>query len=245
MFRSVSRILALAAVPAILAAPTLASDTVPTEKADMLLAGMMTYQADAPLIELCKEGQRAPIAPEGEYPALERAYLTDQSAPGAPLYVMVDGEIAPRPGADGGSDRDTLVVDRFIRTRPGITCERQMADAELVNTYWRLDSLEGEPFPKGVGKKEAHILLETGDDGAYRATVGCNSVRGSYTLDGDMLAFGGGAMTMMACPDPLDRLERQLTAMLGEVTGFDTEGETLVLRDAGGNPRAIFTAIYF
>ena len=148
---------------------------------------------------------------------------------------MVDGEIAPRPGADGGSDRDTLVVDRFIRTRPGITCERQMADAELVNTYWRLDSLEGEPFPKGVGKKEAHILLETGDDGAYRATVGCNSIRGSYTLDGDMLAFGGGAMTMMACPDPLDRLERQLTAMLGEVTGFDTEGETLVLRDAGGN----------
>ncbi len=244
MFRSLFAVVALASAPLSLAVSAQAADGDTKGNADMLLAGMMTYQADAASIEMCKGGVVLPIAQEGDYPALERAYLADQSGPAAPLYVMVDGEIALRPAMEG-PDREMLVVDRFIRTRPDVTCERQLADADLINTYWRLDVLEGEATPEGVGNKEPHLLLEAGDSGAYRATVGCNSIRGGFTQTDEGLSFGGGAMTMMACPDPLDRLERQFNVMLSEVAGFDIEGETLVLRDAEGAPRAIFTAIYF
>ncbi len=211
---------------------------------DMFLAGMMTYLADAAVFEECQSGMIFPIAQEGAYLDLEQAYLADRPAPGAPLYVMVEGGIGIRPAMEG-PDRQMLVVDRFIRTRPGITCERQMADATLQNTYWRLDELEGAPFPQGVAEREPHLVLETGDESAYRATVGCNNIRGGYALTHDALSFTGGAMTMMACPDPLGQLERQFNAMLSEVVGYAIEGETLVLRDVNGTARAVFSAVYF
>ena len=215
-----------------------------TGKPDRLKAGMMTYQADATIFEDCKLGESIGIAQEGDHLALERAYLADRSTPGAPLYVVIDGEVATRPAMEG-PDRDMLIVDRFIRTRPAVTCERQRADAELVNTYWRLDILEGEAVPRETGRREAHLLLETGEDGMYRATVGCNTIRGTYAITDGALSFGGGAMTMMACPPPLDKLERQFNATLAVVSDFSIEGETLVLRDQDGEPKAVFTAVYF
>lgn len=220
------------------------SEPTPLELEGMTLAGMMTYMADAAVFEECVSGVTFPVAMEGDYLALESAYLTDRPAPGEPLYVMFDGGLAMREDMEGPA-RQMVLVDRFLRTRPGITCERQKADASLLNTYWRLDELDGAPFPQGAGRQEPHLVLETGDNAAYRATLGCNRLRGGYSLAGDDLGFAPSASTMMACPAPLDALEQAFSSVLADVAGFAIEGETLVLQDANGNPRAIFTAVYF
>ncbi len=211
---------------------------------DMLIAGMMTYMADAAILVECKSGATFPIAMEGDYLALETAYLSDRAAPGEPLYVMLEGNRALRPAMEG-PDREMVIVDRFIRTRPEVTCERQMVDASLQNTYWRLDVLEGAGFPADLKTRDPHLMLETTDGSNYRATVGCNQMRGAYTLDGEQLSFSSAASTMMACPEPLDALERQFRLALAEASNFLIEGETLILRGADDELRAIFTAVYF
>lgn len=211
---------------------------------DMLIAGMMTHMADAAILEECQSGLIFPIATQDEYAALEAAYLSDRPAPGEPLYVMLEGGILLRPAMEGPS-RQMVTVDKFIRTRPGITCERQLSDANLQNTYWRLDELEGTSFPSDATNQEPQLLLETNDAVNYRATVGCNRIRGTYALDGNLLSFSPAVSTRMACPEPLDELERQFGFVLSEASGFAIEGETLILRDTDGEPRAVFTAVYF
>lgn len=211
---------------------------------NMTLGGMMTYMADAAVFVECISGLRFPIAQEGDYLALERAYLADRTAPGAPLYVMLEGSIVQRPAMEG-PDRPSVVVDRFIRTRGDTTCERQQADASLRNTYWKLEQINGAEVSVVENRIEPHLVLEAGEEQNYRATVGCNRMRGGFELDGEALTFGAAASTMMACPEPLDSLERQLGSVLAEVTSFAIEGETLILRDAAGDGRAMFRAVYF
>jgi len=95
----------------------------PTELSDVFLLGMMTYLADAALFEECLTGVRYPVAEEGDYLALERAYLDTRAEPGAPLLAHVEGGLAMRPAMEG-PDRMTLIVDRFIKVLPGEVCER-------------------------------------------------------------------------------------------------------------------------
>jgi len=89
------------------------------------LLGMFQYQADAARIRLCATGASLPVAMEGDYRRLERAYLRAQGSGGAaqPLLVNLEGRIGLRPSLEpwGGMAR-TLVVERFITVHPGRNC---------------------------------------------------------------------------------------------------------------------------
>lgn len=215
-----------------------------TDLDGLFLGGMMTYMADAALFEECLTGRRYPIAPEGDYLALERAYLADRTAPGAPLYVHVEGGLLMRPAMEG-PDRRSLVVHRFIKTRPDVTCERQQANAALTNTYWRIDRLGDEAVVGLPERREPHLILRAGDAHRFAATLGCNQMNGPYALaDDGRLTFGLTASTMMACPPPLDALERTLAETLSAVRSYQISGETLVLYDEAGAVIALLTAVY-
>lgn len=218
-----------------------------TDLEGLFVGGMMTYLADAAIFEDCMTGRTYPIAQEGAYLALEEAYLAAAPGPGAPLYVHVEGGLLMRPAMEG-PDRRSLVVSRFIKTRPGITCERQKANASLINTYWRIDNLAGENIAEVLAsapnQREPHIVLQQGDKNNLAATVGCNRMRGSYNHGGATLSFGPMAATMMACPPPLDKLEQALGETLARVQSYKINGETLVLYDGADTPVANLTAVY-
>lgn len=209
----------------------------------MFLGGMMTYMAEAATFTECMTNRSYPIAQEGDYLALERAYLDQTATPGAPLYVHVTGGLMMRPAMEG-PDRRSLVVDRFIRTRPGITCERQRADASLTGTYWRIDSLRGETVEAAEGAREPHLILTGDQEARYAATAGCNRMVGGYEVAGDALTLGAGAATMMACPPPLDAMECKLAEVLRAARSYAISGETLALKDASGEVIALMTAVY-
>lgn len=211
-----------------------------------LFGGEMVYMADAARITLCKTGRSLPIAMEGEYPALERAYLEARSGPGASLYVTLEGSIAPRPKMEGEGTEPSLVVQRFVHAWPDLTCERARADASLTNTYWRIVRLGQESVGVGEEGREPHLLLrEDGEGARYGATVGCNQLGGAFTIDGEELAFGPAAATMMACQPPLDALERALGETLARTRGWRIEASTMELVDERGAPLALFEAVYF
>ncbi|NHQ75772.1 META domain-containing protein [Roseovarius gahaiensis] len=219
-------------------------DLVQTDLQGLFLLGQMTYMADAAIFRECVTGRSYPIAQEGEYRALERAYLDDRDAPGASLTVHVEGSLLMRPAMEG-PDRRSLVVDRFIQTRPGVSCEPQRTKADLTNTYWRIDKMRGESIKGLSDRREPHLVLQNESSPRFRATAGCNWMSGSYERHGNRLTFGPAAGTRMACPAPLGRIEDTLAQTLGAVREYRITGNNLTFLDGKGEVIAIFSAVYF
>ena len=215
----------------------------PTALEGLFLLGRMTYMADAAIFEECFSGVRYPIAQEGDYLALERAYLDAAPRPAAPVVVHVEGGLVPRPAMEGAA-RTSLVVDRFIAVRPDDACARAEPQASLTDTYWRIDRLTGDDVGAQPNRREPHIVLNSGADHRFRATVGCNQIIGRYESDGEMLTFGTAASTRMACPPPLDSLENRLRGALSETRAIVLDGQRLFLLDAEGNTVAELAAVY-
>jgi heat shock protein HslJ len=211
---------------------------------DLSMHGMFRYLADAARFEVCYTGRSYPVAMEGDYLALERAYVAaDKPAPGAPLMASFEGQITERPAMEGDQLIPTVVVQRFVGLFPSQTCERAMSEASLPNTYWRIVALAGEPIPAVQNRREPHLILRLPDN-RYRATVGCNQLTGSYAVNGERISFRQGASTRMACPPPLDVREERLRRVLGEAQGWNIAGQTLELLDREGANIATFEAVY-
>jgi copper homeostasis protein (lipoprotein) len=194
------------------------------------LTGMFVYFADAASITLCADGQRLPVAMEGDYLALERAYSADD-AKGQPLLVSLDGVIAPRrTGEQGAAPKPALVVVRFDGLWPRETCGQPLASVPLRNTYWKLTRLNGAPVAVAAGQREPHLVLNAKEP-RVAGSSGCNRVVGGFELDGDALRFGRLAGTMMACPEGMAQ-ERAFLDALGQVAHWRVRGSHLELFDA-------------
>lgn len=87
----------------------------------LAMRGMFRYMADAALFEECLTGRRLPVMMEGDYLALERAYLGADHQPGEPILAALEGRIAVREQMEG-APRASLVVERYIGLSPGETC---------------------------------------------------------------------------------------------------------------------------
>lgn len=181
------------------------------------LTGLFTYFADAPRIVLCADGRSLPVAMAGDYLALERAYTTGRQAPGAPVWVQLDGLIALRPAMEAGQPaQPTLMVERHGRIEPQGRCEGPMADRPLLGTDWRI-----------AGSRAALRF----DAGRVVGSDGCNRLLGPVTIEGDTLRFGPLAATKMACLQGQAEADA-FAALLTRVQRYTIRGETLELMDA-------------
>jgi copper homeostasis protein (lipoprotein) len=209
----------------------------------IVATGMFTYFADAASIVLCPDGRRLPVAMQGDYLALERAYTAaDKAQPGHPLLVSFDGRIALRPNAEESQPpRPTLVVERFGKVWPRESCGTPMADSPLRNTYWKLVRLNGEPALAFDNQREAHLVFNLNEP-RVSGSDGCNRLMGSFELDGDKLRLSRLAGTMMACADGAAQ-ERAFLDALGKVDAWQVRGSHLELFDTQRQVLARFEAV--
>ena len=205
------------------------------------MIGEFMYFADAATFTECGSEDTYPVAREGAYLNAERGYLDAQAEPMASVVAVLDGNIVEREGMEGGL-RDMLVIDRLAGFVPGLTCERAMVDSDVENTYWRILSIGGATLEGAEGRREPHIILRSGE-GVFSSTIGCNTVSGSYSLDLPPLKLAAGPVTMMACPPPLDEIERAWTEGLALVSEVIVTGPTMELRSAEGQTVAFLEAV--
>ena len=119
----------------------------------LTLSGMFTYMADAASIIVCLDGQRLPVAMEGDYVTLEAAYLKATPQPGQPLLVSVEGLITQRPSMEEGQPpQATLVVERFVSVWPRESCGNPLAENPLRGTYWKLVRLGDDPVTAATSR---------------------------------------------------------------------------------------------
>lgn len=105
----------------------------------------------------------------------------------------------------------------------------------LVGPRWRLVELEGQPSIAGGGAREPHLVFSRSDDvDRVGGATGCNSMGGTYEVDGDRIRFVELISTKMACVEE-DRM-RQEARFLGALQLADRyaiSGDTLTLMAAG------------
>ena len=197
---------------------------------------MYSYMADAGRFTECLTRLDLPVAPEGDNAALERAYGEARRQPGEALLVTLEGQIALRPKMEGAGTGPALVPHRLTGVWPGETCGAQFDTAPLENSYWKLTRLGGEPVLVGARQREPHLILRP-DDHRFGGSGGCDTLVGSYRVDGDRLEFSQVASTMMACPEGM-ATEAAFTAALAQVRTWRVSGEHLELFGADGTPLA-------
>jgi heat shock protein HslJ len=103
----------------------------------------------------------------------------------------------------------------------------------LESREWRLVELRGQPAVPSTGMRQAHLRFSA-DSMRVSGSGGCNRIAGSYTRDGDRLAFGPILSTRMACADArLNRQETDFLATLQATNRYEISGDTLVLAHDG------------
>lgn len=150
-------------------------------------------------------------------------------------------QLAPRPAASGvyyetpDNPANSLHLKESLATiridgAEHIDCQLLTSEHDLANLVWTIRSVDGEaPI---VPERTELVFLP---DGRFAATMGCNRFVGSYRSHGGFLLFGHAASTMMACPDPLAKQERDFARMLDRVDGYtlSPQGDELTLKALG------------
>lgn len=114
----------------------------------------------------------------------------------------------------------------------------------LVDTYWKLVSLEGVAAQPGMGARQSHLMLR-GEGNLLGAVGGVNQIGGTYTLNGATLKLIPGPMTRMAGPEPLMKQESKFVELMTRIDRYAIAGDELTLSqgdkalmvfEAGVNP---------
>ncbi|HSE58594.1 MAG TPA: copper resistance protein NlpE N-terminal domain-containing protein [Nitrospiraceae bacterium] len=101
----------------------------------LLLRGLYSYYADAGRLKECFTGRTFPVAREQDNRALEDEYLKLQQEPGEWLLANLEARVVRRPKMEGAGEQPVILVERFIKIRPGETCETSTSTLELEQAY--------------------------------------------------------------------------------------------------------------
>jgi heat shock protein HslJ len=151
--------------------------------------------------------------------------------------IMEQEEAAHRVMTDTAtytSEGDTLTITNndnvLILTRGTFTAQTPES-APLVGT-WRLTSYgPRETLSSALENVEAFVTFN--EDGTLTGTSGCNEFGGSYTVDGNEIAFDEITSTLMLCDTPIMGQEEAMYQLLSETTAFQIEGNTLTIMKNG------------
>src|SRR5262249_39778228 len=148
------------------------------------ISGLFIYMADAAVMTLCADGSRLPVAMEGDFRALQAAYMKAQPPLGKALLASVEGRIATRPSREESlPPLDTLMVERFISLSPHGSCGRPPGNRLLRGTYWKLVRLGESPVEVSAGQSAPHLVFAS-DALQVSGSGGCNRIAGSFKLKG-------------------------------------------------------------
>lgn len=128
--------------------------------------------------------------------------------------------------------------DAGFEERP-TTTTRPGGSAGGITGTWQLES-----YDDGGGRTPAApqpATLSVVADGTFSGSTGCNSLSGTYRIDGERLTVSPGPMTKRACIDEAgDAQERAVVAGLTDAAGFRLDGDVWTVTDRSGRPTLVW-----
>ena len=193
---------------------------------DAEFEGMFRYMADAALFRDCRDGRIFPVAMEGAYTELERAYLNSGIEAGGELFARLTGHLQQRPSMEGNNSEVNLIVDKLQNIDANGSCD-PAAPVRLLNTHWKLIEVDSRRVTAPEGGPEAHLVL-TPEESRVTGHAGCNRFFGSFESSGDRLGFSALGSTRMACPESMQD-EQAFFAALSKTTRYAIDRRILTL----------------
>ena len=113
------------------------------------------------------------------------------------------------------------------------------ANTALTSARWNLTHLGGQPVVTANPQRQPYLMFMA--ENRVGGSGGCNTLGGTYAVDGSTLTLSGIVSTMMACVDGMET-ETAFLGALEQVRAWRTEGASLELLDAAGAAVARFEA---
>ncbi len=160
---------------------------------------------------------------QGDYGSVKISESTPadfRPVPGTYFSPRLKLTIAAGPCSDGMSD---LIYRQTVRLiADGNKVEGcgggTVTPGGLAGTGWTVTAINGRVTPGG----QDYFISFTAD--ALSARFGCNSIGGSWHLNGDHLSTKGLAQTLVGCPEPAASFERLGSAVLDSNMRIEREG---------------------
>ncbi len=201
------------------------------------LEGHFSYYADSATLHDCATDRRMPVAMEGEYLRLERAWSHARATRQRPLPAVVQARIVHRVNMEGPA-RPTVIVERLLSAGAAVSCTPK-GIATLYDTQWTALRIGDRDVPADA--RPAHLRFAEGMPIRVSGSTGCNRFNGTATLTGGSLLVGALGTTRMACPDNGLR-ERAFLDALDAARSWRIRERHLELLDAKGRTVAVFDA---
>lgn len=166
---------------------------------------------------------------------------------GGTITLQVNGE-PDRHGQYRVGENKLAKLDAEGQVIQGVFAEKYRLakvfnDPNIVEKYWKLIAINGQPIQDGNRNKEAHFILKV-EGGKVFGNGGCNNFNGTYELKpGNRIHFSRLASTMMACEDV--EIEGDFFKVFEMADNYSYQGDTLFLNKARMAPLARFEAVYF
>lgn len=151
--------------------------------------------------------------------------------------IMAQEEAAHRVMTDTATytiDGNTLTITNndnvLVLTRGAISAQTPES-APLIGAWMLTSYGPRESLSSALEDVEAGITFN--EDGTITGTSGCNEFGGSYTVDGNEIAFEEITSTLKLCDTPLMGQEEAMYQILSETTAFQVEGNTLTIMKNG------------
>ena len=138
----------------------------------------------------------------------------------------------------------TVQEDMAVKDTMSVATDNaeNVSDDNLVEKYWKLTELYGEPVNTTEGGREAHIIFNK-EENRITGNSGCNTFNGSFTLKpGNRISFSKTMSTMMMCANM--ETEMKMYQVLEAADNYTINGDKLVLNKARMAPLARFEAVY-
>lgn len=129
--------------------------------------------------------------------------------------------------------------------KAGKSIYKIMEAPEIVNKYWKLITLHGQPIKMTENQeREQFFILKS--DGLINGFAGCNHFNGTYELqDGNRIHFNENmAVTMKSCGDQGIK-ELEFLAVFKLADNYSMDADILSLNIGKRAPLAVFEAVYF
>jgi heat shock protein HslJ len=142
------------------------------------------------------------------------------------LVVLLAAGLVSACGGGSGSADETPAAEAPAAGSVG---------ADALVGRWRLviidmaDEEDVEPEADAVSVIDFTDEVEPTGSRRFAGTAGCNRMMGSYDAGstGRLAVTSGPATTLMACPDPVMRLEQAFRTALQAATGYEIDGDIL------------------
>lgn len=108
--------------------------------------------------------------------------------------------------------------------QPANEVRTMVEESQLRGEAWSVTSLNGEDVT------DATVTLNFHQPGQVAGKAACNNYMATYAQNEDSFTITTGGVTMMACPQPLMKLEQQFLDTLGKVSQaqINADGELIL-----------------